>query len=1134
MESFNTNSNSRIESFPLKRSEGFALVLAIYATSFLLLIVLSLSTIVKIEINAAHTGQFIEKAQMNTLTGLNIAIGSLQQLAGPDKRATFKSDSIVEGEPYLEQEWTGIWNTHTRETNWLVSGNGKPAKPLVSPQKLKSNVTVNKVPIIKNDITHGGYAYWVSDEAIKTTVSLVNEIQFAIDEDLHLFDSHTNTDLHQLQALTPSPPNLSHYFPSLENDASKSHLIRKIQSLEQLQFIIPDNDPEIFNQLSDSLTHCAYSLLTNQSEGGFKQDLSNGEIENQLILSDNPQVNFLNLYRSDFSKIRSDLNHKDFTDEDFLALTKVSKSHNIIPPPQAFFKLADINHLKLNNSPLFSAAPVLTDFYILFTAEHRNDELLIRYGLFTQLWNPYTTTMIYPAEEYIDNNNNSIFDEGDLFELKNDKNNNSFHNSGLELAILGLPKINIIYSDLGNMSEKTVDLQKLFQTKSAKENPLALKLNWEKNKSKEKIWLPGRFYSWVAPDNHQRKYRHSRKHIAEFNLKSLTKYQWEEKTGINAPIKPKHLWGISCNHPTVLKIKLRLSDSIDPVTFKVVDRGKTLVEFRNYTYSAFDLSPRKKINESIKFGFRFKLQESGDVAINDPSKKSTWIKQSDPRNPLPKCGNTQAYFNPYGPSPSAYTQTSPGTDTSYLFHPNTASAKSISEDIPLFEIPQFESFSLAPLQHLQVFNAAPFSIGNSHQQYNATSNPYDDLSLSKMPNGRSLNSIIDKYYSSGINREKPFQQTIASTTIFTNPRFKYIHPYNKTKSFLEFSNPKTNIAENILVKGAFNINSTNKETWKAILSSANHPSWSYINHYKSNGLIQPNQPFKMTLNTSKNRDNDNNLIYRFAHTSNATYQLDSHNIPNLSTNPITHYFQRGRKALTDLEVDQLSSNIVSLIRERFNHPTYNRPFSTLKEFLEPLELKGSTNKSLLDLAIEQTPSINEYSDDFDTYPIWENTSDFTTQADLLNNLSPIITTRADTFKIRAYGEALNPISGEIEASSYCEAIVQRLPQKVSNNIPIELGDPEKNTISGQFNEPYVDLNNNNSWDPEERYTDQDKSNTYTIGEPFSDKNNDGIHNAEEPYQDLDLNNAFTHDTNLNIHGRRFKIISFKWLSPQNL
>ncbi|HEY9248163.1 MAG TPA: hypothetical protein VIO38_03490, partial [Rariglobus sp.] len=57
---------------------------------------------------------------------------------------------------------------------------------------------------------------------------------------------------------------------------------------------------------------------------------------------------------------------------------------------------------------------------------------------------------------------------------------------------------------------------------------------------------------------------------------------------------------------------------------------------------------------------------------------------------------------------------------------------------------------------------------------------------------------------------------------------------------------------------------------------------------------------------------------------------------------------------------------------------------------------------------------------------------FLTQADLLSAIGPQLTARADTLRIRAYGDVMNPATGSAgpEARAWCEAIVQRLPDYV--------------------------------------------------------------------------------------------------------
>lgn len=50
-------------------------------------------------------------------------------------------------------------------------------------------------------------------------------------------------------------------------------------------------------------------------------------------------------------------------------------------------------------------------------------------------------------------------------------------------------------------------------------------------------------------------------------------------------------------------------------------------------------------------------------------------------------------------------------------------------------------------------------------------------------------------------------------------------------------------------------------------------------------------------------------------------------------------------------------------------------------------------------------------------------------------LSPMLVVRSDTFRIRAFGEVLNPVDGTtVEAVAYCEAIVQRTPDAAPNGL----------------------------------------------------------------------------------------------------
>ena len=162
------------ESSALRGQEGFALVLALSLMAFVLLLVLSLSTLIQVDQRSASIATSQLRSRENARLGAMIALGSLQKYAGQDQRVTapatlsepvqtlgyFKSrvrnaEGVVGGtwatfldeagqanfEDDLDTYWTtrnphwvGIWNSELKDQTtgdfnrqqlpiWLVSGN---------------------------------------------------------------------------------------------------------------------------------------------------------------------------------------------------------------------------------------------------------------------------------------------------------------------------------------------------------------------------------------------------------------------------------------------------------------------------------------------------------------------------------------------------------------------------------------------------------------------------------------------------------------------------------------------------------------------------------------------------------------------------------------------------------------------------------------------------------------------------------------------------------------------------------------------------------------------------------------------------------------------------------------------------
>jgi hypothetical protein len=75
---------------------------------------------------------------------------------------------------------------------------------------------------------------------------------------------------------------------------------------------------------------------------------------------------------------------------------------------------------------------------------------------------------------------------------------------------------------------------------------------------------------------------------------------------------------------------------------------------------------------------------------------------------------------------------------------------------------------------------------------------------------------------------------------------------------------------------------------------------------------------------------------------------------------------------------------------------------------------------------------------------------FLRQADILAPLLPMLSVRSDTFRVRVFGEKVNPVTGAVEARAWCEAIVQRLPEPAHPVDPGNITTSEYQRPPGNF------------------------------------------------------------------------------------
>ena len=221
----------------------------------------------------------------------------------------------------------------------------------------------------------------------------------------------------------------------------------------------------------------------------------------------------------------------------------------------------------------------------------------------------------------------------------------------------------------------------------------------------------------------------------------------------------------------------------------------------------------------------------------------------------------------------------------------------------------------------------------------------------------------------------------------------------------------------------FNVNSTSVRAWRALLGHARNQKIPYS---------QPSGAIGLSGLTD----------YAFSRSSIAGDRAAGEPPQVAGEYADTTEFT-GHRVFTDGMLDKLAENIVGQVRAR-------GPFLSLSEFVNRqlstdnnLALAGAIQTALNQLSMDsslnpyqiiQNESVPSSADPagpegyvFREAAVGHNTyglPGWTRQADILRPLSPILSTRDDTFTIRAYGDARSP-DGKILARAWCEATVRR-------------------------------------------------------------------------------------------------------------
>lgn len=367
----------------------------------------------------------------------------------------------------------------------------------------------------------------------------------------------------------------------------------------------------------------------------------------------------------------------------------------------------------------------------------------------------------------------------------------------------------------------------------------------------------------------------------------------------------------------------------------------------------------------------------------------------------------------------------------------------------LFDVPRRDLVSLGQLQHAAAgrFSYEPtYVVGNSYANpripltdwkasvrdtYATAARGLADLAISGNFNlydaSYLVNEVLwDSYVFTTLPQQNDnyrggdtpsdYPALLARDLLLPNPRFI---PYEPNGSKFNAANLKQagtattgsffHNAGHLLVDGAFNVNSTSADAWEAFLSGTHELPVAKVN---SAGRVSG-----------------------FVPTKGVRFPRCANNFGNgMTTARLDENYWTGFRELKQEEVRRIAEQIVEEIRNRGASLTLGAFVNRRLAYDDtgrsgPLQaaLDKTVNKNLdgsFENAADSTrfPSIPDESTQGAGFP------GQLLQGDVLQALSPFMTVRSDNFTIRAYGEARNPLTGQVTATAWCEAVIERRPE----------------------------------------------------------------------------------------------------------
>ena len=297
------------------------------------------------------------------------------------------------------------------------------------------------------------------------------------------------------------------------------------------------------------------------------------------------------------------------------------------------------------------------------------------------------------------------------------------------------------------------------------------------------------------------------------------------------------------------------------------------------------------------------------------------------------------------------------------------------------------------------------------------------------PRTKSAHKSPSTAYSEQKRRLEDFLATGSAYKPLPNERMRpwSSDPATDIKAIFPSTTPDPSAADRtaslLMVDGMFNVNSTSVTAWKSFLSGLKKAK-------------VPSNPSPGLLSQAKMVDAQGTAVAALLEA--AGEEIDDTTLGD----PSEAEQWRGFRSLSDDQIDELAKAIVKQVRKR-------GPFLSIADFVnrrpgsnKELAVSGALQSALDDNDVsineayrqgDRSLSLAEAQAQGFPFPEAEagpkaiGSPGYVKQGDLLTSLGPMIAVRGDTFVIRGYGEAREASGKNVLARSWCEAVVQRVP-----------------------------------------------------------------------------------------------------------